>query len=200
MALMIKNGRIAPTNTAETKQEAIINSSEISIPQTVTNFAFEISCYGLKPFTRHYFFDGNVLNEKSSLCEPAGGNKGDSLITDASGQINFKYYFTGDTVISGSSTVIPTSGSTENSTITQAIVSEGSRLFILTSSPQPSENYSLSDSSYAQFSVTISAGTGDITVNVPPTQPVFEGGGSGGAMVGEQWLMDETIVQSRKVF
>ncbi len=196
MALMIKNGRIAPVSTPESKQEAVVNSPEISIPQTVTNFAFEISCFGLKPSTRHYFFDGNVSNEKTALCEPIGGKKGDNLITDASGQISFKYYFTGDTVISGSSTVIPASGNTANATITQSIVSEGSRLFILTSSAQPSENYSLTDSSYAQFAVTISAGTGDITVDVPPTQPVFET--NSGTV--ENWVVDETIVMSRKVF
>lgn len=190
----IKNGRVFWTTTAP-KEEAVVSSPEISIPQTVTNFAFEVLCYGLKPSTRHYFFDGNVSNEKTALCEPIGGKKGDSLITDASGQLSFKYYFTGDTVISGSSTLIPASGSTANATITQAIVSEGSRLFIVTSSPQPSENYTLTESSYAQFAVTISAGTGDITVDAPPTQPVYET--NDGAV--DRWLIDD-FIYTRKVF
>lgn len=188
----IKNGRVFwTTTTPETKEQALLTSPEISVPQTVTNFAFVVDCYGLKPSTRHYFFDGNVTNDKSVQCEPIGGKKGDSLITDASGQLSFKYYFTGDTVISGSSTLIPASGNTANATITQAIVSEGARMFIVTASAQPSESYATTESSFAHFSVTISAGTGDITAPITPTQPVYEGG------VG---LVDEMIVSSRKVF
>lgn len=193
----IKNGRVFWTKPVESKEQTLLTSPEITIPQTVTNFAFEINCYGLKPSTRHYFFDGNVKNDKSLLCEPIGGKQGDSLITDASGQLSFKYYFTGDTVISGSSTLIPASGNTANATITQAIVSEGARLFIITASAQPAENYNVVESSYAEFAVTISAGTGDITAPVTPTQPVYE---SGGGMVGDQWLMDDAATVTRKVF
>lgn len=193
----IKNGRVFWNKPAETKEQTLLASPEVVIPQTVTNFAFEINCYGLKPSTRHYFFDGNVKNNKTAQCEPVGGKQGDFLITDASGQLSFKYYFTGDTVISGSSTLIPASGNTANATITQAIVSEGARLFIVTASPEPWENYSSVESSYADFAVTISAGTGDITAPITPTQPVYE---SGGAIVGEQWLMDDAIITTRKVF
>jgi len=196
MALIVKRGRVFP---GPSKEQVLATSPEIQVLQTVSNFAFEVTCFGLKPSTKHYFFDGNVNNNKTSMCEPIGGVKGDPLITNASGELSFKYYFTGDMVISGSSTVIPASGNTANATITQSVVSEGSRTFIITSSETPSENYAATESSYAQYAITISAGTGDITDKVTPvTTPVYESGGGG--MVGEQWLMDDAATTTRKVF
>jgi hypothetical protein len=111
--------------------------------------------------------------------------------------LSFKYYFTGDTVISGSSTSIPASGNTANATITQSIVSDGARMFIITASAQPSEGYMVTESSFAHFAVTISAGTGDITAPITPTQPVYEGS-AGGTSGG--FAMDESIIVTRKVF
>lgn len=196
MAIYIKNGRIARVYVNDYSVEGTL-TQDVLVPETVTNFAFEIECYGLKPSTRHYFFDGNVNNQKSIECEPIGGIKGDSLITDESGQLSFKYYFTGDTVISGSSTSIPASGNTANATITQSIVSDGARMFIITASAQPSEGYMVTESSFAHFAVTISAGTGDITAPITPTQPVYEGS-AGGTSGG--FAMDESIIVTRKVF
>lgn len=167
---------------SDEKAVTLLTSNEISIQPTVTNFAFDIVCNGLKPLTRHYFFDGNVTNNKSAKCEPYSGVVGGSLISDASGMLRFKYYYVGDELIAGSGSTIPMTGSTANASITQSVISDGSRKFIVTSSAQPSENYASSDPSFAQFSVSISAGSGDVTAQIVPDKPivVYEGGGGGG--------------------
>lgn len=187
----IKNGRVFwTTETTKTVPTDAI------VQPTVTNFAFEITCSGLKPLTRHYFFDGNVYNDKSAQCEPIGGKKGDALVTTNEGTLNFKYYYTGETIIGGTTTIIPPSGSTANATITQSTVTEGSRQFIVTASPQPAESYRQTETSYAEYAVTISGGNYDITM--PNTAPVYEGGGGGSAA--DQWMLDDAYVTTRKVF
>jgi len=53
--------------------------------------SFTFTATGLKPLTEHtFYFDGADL---SSRCQPFGKNQGDALVTDASGQISFTFYY-----------------------------------------------------------------------------------------------------------
>lgn len=55
--------------------------------------AFQISAKGLKPSTIHFFNFNNA--NVSANCQPSGGVKGGSLVTDASGTVNFTFFYSG---------------------------------------------------------------------------------------------------------
>jgi hypothetical protein len=56
------------------------------------NFLFKVVCTGLRPSSRHSVIWGGV--EITAACQPLGGIPGDPLVTDASGNMTFSFYFT----------------------------------------------------------------------------------------------------------
>ena len=68
-----------------------IGSSGSSYTYSTAGQAFSISCTGLKPSTQHYFYFSGING--GSQCQPAGGALGGNLYTDASGSINFTFYY-----------------------------------------------------------------------------------------------------------
>jgi hypothetical protein len=53
--------------------------------------SFTLTATHLKPLTKHNFYFGNVNH--SSDCTPHGGVKGGNIVTDASGNVIFTFYF-----------------------------------------------------------------------------------------------------------
>lgn len=54
--------------------------------------SFRVTCTGLRPSTRHFFYYGDT--DLSSRCKPEGGTLGDPLTTNASGRVVFDFYWT----------------------------------------------------------------------------------------------------------
>lgn len=52
---------------------------------------FEFKLAGLKPNTRHYFYFDGV--DKTPYCQMLNGKIGQNLFTDASGNMNFFFYY-----------------------------------------------------------------------------------------------------------
>lgn len=53
--------------------------------------AFVFTAYRLKPLTKHNFYFANSIHNAD--CTPYGGVKGGDIITDASGNVSFTYYY-----------------------------------------------------------------------------------------------------------
>jgi hypothetical protein len=53
--------------------------------------AFTMRAEHLKPLTRHNFYFANVNHNAD--CTPHGGVKGGNIITDASGNVRFTFYY-----------------------------------------------------------------------------------------------------------
>lgn len=56
------------------------------------NSAFDITVYGLVPFTRHYVYFERQ-KQADAACAPKGGSKGQALISDTNGKIDFTFYY-----------------------------------------------------------------------------------------------------------
>jgi hypothetical protein len=57
----------------------------------VSSQAFEFTATHLKPLTLHNFYFGDVNHNAD--CKPRGKVKGADIITDASGNVRFTYYY-----------------------------------------------------------------------------------------------------------
>lgn len=59
---------------------------------------FRITLSGLMPLTTHYVYYENIIVAASNI-KPVGGNLGDPVKTDASGQVAFDFYLNGGVVL-----------------------------------------------------------------------------------------------------
>jgi hypothetical protein len=67
----------------------------VTVTYLVRPQEFLIKVNGLMPSTTHYFyFDG--VKQSASKIRPKNKNKGDSLISDSNGYLEFTYFFNGD--------------------------------------------------------------------------------------------------------
>jgi hypothetical protein len=75
--------------------------------------SFTFTAKGLKPLSQHYFTFGGA--NVCSQCQPHGGTLGGPIVTDASGNVVFTYYY--NSGIANTATTIGTTQSMINSVI-----------------------------------------------------------------------------------
>lgn len=66
------------------------------------NNAFDITVYGLIPFTRHYVYFERQ-KQADATCAPKGGSVGQALISDTNGKLSFTFYYSSGLPIETSS-------------------------------------------------------------------------------------------------
>ena len=133
--------------------------------------SFDITVYGLIPLSYHYlYFERNKVDDLK--VKPLGKKLGDPLISDASGKLQFTYYYNADI-----QTDVPTEIETANK---QAALVAGTKELVVTNINSMTLPYEFQNTSLSYW-----VGRIQVQVNMPTT---FEdktyhapsGGGGGG--------------------
>lgn len=124
----------------------------VTVTYLVRPQEFLIKVNGLKPSTTHYFYF-DTIKQSASKMKPNGKSKGDSLVSDSNGYLEFTYFFDGDA---------PEASSTLEDALKANALSIGPKSYTITSydfgSSLPNDYYDRSGS-YATNTLEIATET-----------------------------------------